>query len=258
VLVKQDWELALMRNAGQRLAEVVAEVGEIIRPGTTTRSLDRRCEEAIRRRGARPAFKGYRVGSRAYPAAICASRNEVVLHGLPDSRPLCEGDLLSVDLGLFYGGYCADMAFSVAVGNVPPEVRHLLDVTEQSLYVGIAVAVPGNRIGDIGHAIQSFVQPHGLAIVRGYAGHGIGRSLHELPSVPNRGVPRRGMRLEVGMCLAVEPMVTMGGPETKVHEDGWSVVTRDGSLAAHFEHTLAITPRGPEILTVMEGSSPHA
>jgi methionyl aminopeptidase len=161
-------------------------------------------------------------------------------------------------MGLVYGGYHSDCAFTVAVGEVSAEVRHLLDVTERSLYEGIASAVPGNRIGDIGHAVQSFVEPHRFGIVREYVGHGIGRLLHETPSIPNYGRPHKGQLLKEGMCLAIEPMVTMGGYKTKVLRDGWTVVTVDGSLAAHFEHTIAVTPRGPEILTTLETASLQA
>lgn len=257
-LVKEPWELALMRQSGRRLAEVAATLIEAVRPGVSTLALDEMAEKAIRDRNAIPSFKGYKVGNAVFPATICASPNEQVVHGIPNDRPLVEGDIITLDFGLIYSGYHADCAFTVAVGRVRPDVQRLLDVTRKALYLGVAQAVPGARIGDIGHAVQSFVEPHGFGIVREYVGHGIGRLLHEAPSVPNYGKPQKGQLLKEGMCLAIEPMVTMGSYQTKVLKDGWTVVTADGSLAAHFEHTVAITPRGPEILTLLEGESPPA
>jgi methionyl aminopeptidase len=257
--IKEPWEIGLMRGSGRRLAEVVARLREIVAVGMTTDDLDRLAEEKIRGMGAVPSFKGYRVGRNVYPKTICTSVNEQVVHGIPNGRPLLAGDIVSIDVGLIYGGYHADRAFTVVLGDDPPAaVRHLLDVTEKSLYLGVAQALPGNRIGDIGHAVQSFVEPHGFGIVREYVGHGIGRLMHETPSVPNFGKAGRGLLLKSGMCLAVEPMVTMGHYETKTLADGWTVVTRDGSQAAHFEHTIAITPKGPEVLTVLEGENPLA
>jgi methionyl aminopeptidase len=247
-----------MRNAGRRLAEVVHLLRESVKEGVTTLELDEIAERKIRALGSVPSFKGYQVGKNVYPKSICASPNEMVVHGIPDETSLKKGDLISIDVGLIYGGYHADSAFSVAIGQNQSDVARLLDVTERSLYEGVALALPGNRIGDIGHAIQSYVQPHSFGIVRDYVGHGIGRALHETPSVPNYGKPRRGLLLKAGMCLAIEPMITLGTYRTKVLSDGWAVVTRDGSLAAHFEHTVAVTPRGPEILTVLEGENPLA
>lgn len=253
-LVKDPWELSLMRNSCRRLAEVVAEVREAVRPGVSTLELDALAERRVRALGGVPSFKGYRVLGipDPFPATICASPNEQVVHGIPNATPLKSGDIVSIDVGLIYGGYHSDCAFTVAVGEVAPAVKQLLDVTEQSLYQGVAQAQPGKRTGDIGHAIQSFVEPHRLGIVREYVGHGIGRKLHERPSVPNFGKPGRGDLLKLGMCLAIEPMITLGGEETESLADGWTVVTADRSLAAHFEHTVAITPRGPEILTVLD------
>lgn len=256
--VKEPWEIGLMRNSGRRLAEVVAMLKEAVAPGISTDDLDQMAEEHIRGLGGVPNFKGYRVGRNVYPKTICASVNEQVVHGIPNGRPLQDGDVVSIDVGLVYGGYHADCAFSVALGNPRPEVARLLDVTEKSLYQGIAQAVPGNRIGDIGHAVQSFVEPNNFGIIREYVGHGIGRLMHETPSVPNYGKPGRGLLLKTGMCLAIEPMITLGTYKTKVLKDGWTVVTADGSLAAHFEHTIAITPKGPEVLTVLEGENPLA
>lgn len=255
--VKDPWELTLMRQSGRRLAEVIAMLKEAVRPGISTIELDELAESMVRKLGGVPSFKGYRVLGipDPFPATICASPNEQVVHGIPNGTALVEGDIISIDVGLVYGGYHSDSAFTVGVGDVAPEVRRLLDVTEQSLYEGIAQALPGNRIGDIGHAIQAHVQPHRFGIVREYVGHGIGRRLHEQPSVPNYGKAGRGNLLKAGMCVAIEPMVTLGSYKTKALEDGWTVVTTDGSLAAHFEHTVAITPKGPEVLTILEGES---
>jgi methionyl aminopeptidase len=251
--VKDPWELALMRHSGRRLAEVSAMVREAVRPGVTTLELDAIAYDEIKKRGGIPSFLGYRAGGNIpFPATICASPGEVVVHGIPDDRPLLEGTVISIDVGMVYGGYHSDCAFTVAIGEVAPEVRRLLDETERSLYLGIAQARPDNRIGDIGHAIQSHIEPLGFGIVTEYVGHGIGRLMHETPSVPNVGRPAKGLLLREGMCLAIEPMITMGKPATRVLDDEWTVVTVDGSLAAHFEHTIAITPRGPEILTALE------
>jgi methionyl aminopeptidase len=251
-LVKDPWELTLMRQSGKRLAEVVALLREAIRPGVSTGELDELAEREIRKRSGVPSFKGYTAGGDIpFPATICASPNEQVVHGFPDDRALQEGDIVSIDVGLVYAGYHADCAFTAPVGQVSDAVRQLLDETERSLYEGIARATPGNRIGDIGHAIQSHIEPRGFGIIQDFVGHGIGRSLHETPSVPNFGVPGRGQLLKEGMCIAIEPMVTLGSHEVEMLEDGWTVVTLDGSLAAHFEHTIAVTPRGPEILTVL-------
>jgi len=253
ITVKESYELAIMRKAGRRLAEVVALVKEAVKVGVTTAELDALAEEEIHRRESWPAFKGYRVGSLVFPATLCTSINEQVVHGIPDERPLEPGDILSVDVGLVFGGYYADTAFTAVAGEPTPEVARFLEVTRQSLYEGIARAVPGNRISDIGHAVQSHVEPHGYGIIREYVGHGIGRQLHEPPSIPNFGKPHRGALIRAGMCFAIEPMTTMGTHKTKVLRDGWTVVTADRSLAGHFEHTIAVTPRGPEILTVLEG-----
>jgi len=253
-LIKDPWEVGLMRESGGRLAEVIAVLKEVIKPGITTLDIDGLAENEIRARGGIPSFKGYKVGKYVFPATICASPDDQIVHGIPCDDVVNEGTLLSIDIGLIYGGYHSDSAFSVFVGDTPPEIVQLLDATEQSMYEGIAQAVPGNRIGDIGHAIQSFIEPKGYGVIREYVGHGIGRALHETPSVPNFGKPRRGLLIKSGMCLAIEPMTTMGGHETKVLDDGWTVVTQDGSLAAHFEHTVAVTPRGPQILTSLDSN----
>ena len=242
-----------MRQSGRRLAEVAARVREAVRPGVTTLELDELAERSIAALGALPSFKGYRPGNMGtpFPRTLCISVDDQVVHGIPGDRVLLDGDLVSIDLGLVYGGYHADCAFTVVLGDPPARVKELLDVTERSLYEGVARAVTGNRVGDIGNAIEEHVKPHKFGIIRDYVGHGIGRAMHELPSVPNFGRPRQGQPLREGLCLAIEPMVTLGGYKTKVLKDGWTVVTADGSLAAHFEHTIAITPKGPEILTVL-------
>lgn len=253
--VKDPWEVALMRQSGRRLAEVAAVLREAVKPGITTGDLDALAESEIRSRGAVPSFKGYTAGGDVpFPATICASVNEEVVHGIPGDRTLVDGDVISVDMGLIYGGYHADHAFTVAVGEVSPAIRKLLKATEASLEAGIAQAVAGQRIGDIGHGVQTHIDPLGFGIVREYVGHGIGRNLHESPSVPNYGKPGRGPLLKVGMCLAVEPMITLGDFRTEVLDDAWTVVTRDRSIAAHFEHTIVITERGPEVLTAPEGA----
>lgn len=252
--VKDPWEIQLMRQSGRRLAEVAALVREAVKPGVTTRDLDAVAEKAIRDRGGIPSFLGYTAGgSVPFPATICASPNHVVVHGIPDDVPLVEGDIVSLDMGMIFGGYHSDHAFTVPVGVVAPEVERLLEVTEGSLHAGIAAAVVGNRIGDIGHAVEQYVKPHGYGIVREYVGHGIGRAMHERPSVPNFGEPNQGSLLKAGFCLAIEPMINLGGERTRVLRDHWTVVTRDGSRSAHFEHTIAVTERGPEILTALDG-----
>jgi methionyl aminopeptidase len=251
-LVKDPWELGLMRQSGRRLAEVCAEVRSLVRPGVTTAELDEVAERAIRRLGGVPSFKGYQVGRVVFPATICASPNASVVHGIPNDVPLVDGDIVSLDLGLIYMGYHSDSAFTVAVGSVGADVRRLLDETERSLYEGVAQAMPGNRTGDVGHRIQAVLEAAGFGVVRDYVGHGIGRQLHEKPSVPNYGVSGSGQLIKEGMCLAIEPRSTMGDFRTKVLRDGWTVVTADGSLSAHFEHTVAITSRGAEVLTAID------
>jgi len=254
IRVKEPWEVAVMRQSGRRLAEVVELVREAVRVGVATGDLDALAEREMRARGAVPSFKGYQVGGVVFPASICASVNEEVVHGIPGDRVLLDGDLLSIDFGLVFGGYHSDCAVTVGVGEVSAAAQELLDVTERSLYLGVAQAKSGSRIGDIGHAVQASVERHSFGIVRDYVGHGIGRLLHEAPSIPNYGKPGRGALIKAGWVIAIEPMVTLGDYRTVVREDGWTVVTRDGGLAAHFEHTVAVTPRGPEILTALPGA----
>ncbi len=245
ILVKTAGEIERIHMAGQAVAGALQELRERARPGVTTRELDRVAEEALRRRGCEPAFKGYR----GYPASLCASPNEVVVHGIPSERRLEEGDILSVDLGARYEGYYGDAAMTIPVGAVSVEARQLIAAAEEALRCGIEAARPGNRIGDVSHAIQASAESAGYAVVRDFVGHGIGRSLHEDPQVPNFGKPGVGHRLAPGMVLAIEPMLNAGTWRVEVLEDGWTVVTGDRRLSAHAEHTVAITADGPRVLT---------
>lgn len=236
-----------MRAANQLVADVLAVLEAAVAPGATTLDLDQLAERLVREGGAEPAFKGYR----GYPATLCASVNQEVVHGIPSrARPLVEGDIISLDLGVKMGGFYGDSAVTVPVGRVPERTTSLLRITRESLERAITQVRPGGRLSDVSHAVQQWVEAHGFSIVREFVGHGIGEKLHEEPQIPNYGQPGRGPKLAVGMVLAIEPMVAMGKPETKVLSDGWTAVTRDGSLAAHFEHTVAVTPTGAEILTV--------
>ena len=243
--LKSADELERMRRAGQVVARLLEHVTALVRPGMKTRELDREALALIKREGAQPAFLGYR----GFPASICVSVNEEVVHGIPGDRKIQEGDLVSVDAGAVVDGFYADAAITVMVGAVTPEARRLTEATRRALACGIRQAVAGNRLSDISHAVQDAVDQEGFGIVREFVGHGIGRALHEDPPIPNFGPPHMGPRLKAGMVLAIEPMVTLGGPDVQVLDDGWTAVTKDGSLAAHFEHTVAVTDRGPEILT---------
>lgn len=243
--LKNPSQIAIMRKAGKIVADTLELMRENVRPGVTTGELDRIAEEYIRKCGAIPAFKGYN----GFPASLCTSVNEEVVHGFPGLRTLQSGDIISIDCGAIYDGYVGDAAITLPVGEISDEKKKLLQVTEESLYKGIAQAVLGNRLYDISHAIQTHVEAHGLSVVRDYVGHGIGRAMHEDPQVPNYGKPGRGPRLAIGMVLAIEPMVNLGTYEVKVLDDHWTVVTKDGKASAHFEHTVAITENGPEILT---------
>jgi methionyl aminopeptidase len=252
----KDWhELAAMRVAGRKLAEVAERVRATVQVGVSTDDVDRLTEEAIRALGARPAFKGYKVGKAVFPKTICISINEQVVHGIPGKRLLREGDIVTLDFGLVdASGYYADLAFTLAMPGTTARAKKLLDDTEQSLYEGVRLARPGGRIGDIGCAVQGYAESRGYGVVTQFVGHGIGRNLHEEPSVPNFGKAGTGYLLKPGMVLAIEPMITLGKGKTRILEDKWTVVTEDGSLAAHFEHTVAITPSGPEILTTLNDS----
>jgi methionyl aminopeptidase len=246
IVCKSPSEIEKMRAANALVAGVLAELAAMVAPGVTTRDLDEVAERLVREGGAEPAFKGYR----GYPATLCASVNEQVVHGIPSSRRLVDSDILSLDMGVKLNGFFGDSAVTVPVGHITEDAQRLLTVTQEALEHGIAQVRVGNRISDIGHAIQLHVESHGFSVVREFVGHGIGAALHEEPQIANYGEPGRGPRMAEGMVLAIEPMVNMGRPAVKVLADGWTAVTRDGSLSAHFEHTVAVTRQGPLILTV--------
>lgn len=243
--LKNASQLDKMRKAGQVVAETLALMREMARPGVTTQDLDLAAENYIRSQGAIPAFKGYN----GFPATLCTSINEQVVHGIPGLRPLESGDIISIDCGAILDGYVGDSALTLPIGDISDELQKLLQVTNESLMLGIAQAQLGNRLYDISHAVQTHVEANGFSVVRDYVGHGIGRAMHEDPQLPNFGKPGRGPRLEVGMALAIEPMVNMGTYEVQTLENHWTVVTKDRRPSAHFEHTVAITENGPEILT---------
>ena len=245
---KKPDDFAKMEIAGQCVAAMHQAVREAAVPGTATRELDAIAAEVLRERGCRPSFLGYH----GFPATICASPNSAIVHGIPDGYTLRNGDIISIDAGAIYEGWHGDAAFTMAVGDVPDDVQRLLVVTEEALWNGLRMARPGNRLGDIGHAIEATAKPHGYGVVREYIGHGIGRQMHEAPNVPNYGVPGKGLKLKAGMALAIEPMFNLGTAETVVLDDGWTVVTADGALSAHFEHTVLITENGPVVSTVPE------
>ena len=250
--LKSAREIALMRRGGHILADLMDRLRDTVKGGMSTLEIDEDVESFITERGAKAAFKGYR----GFPATVCISINEEVVHGIPSAhRRVKEGDIVGLDLGCIVDGYYADCAFTLAIGDVPPKVQQLLDVTRESLDQAIQECRPGRRLSDVSHAVQAHVERHGFAVVRAFVGHGIGRALHEDPQVPNFGDPGRGPQLRPGMVLAIEPMVTMGSWEVKVLDDGWTAVTRDGSLAAHFEHTIAVTDSEPEVLTSRTGRS---
>jgi methionyl aminopeptidase len=251
--LKSPRELGLMRRGGHILADVMDRLRTFVEPGMSTQEIDEEVESFIRQRGAVPAFKGYR----GFPATVCISINEEIVHGIPSPhRRIKEGDIVGLDLGCIVEGYYADCAFTLPLGDIPPRVHQLLDVTRESLDLAIAECRPGRRVSDVSHAVQRYVEGHGFSVVRAFVGHGIGRQLHEDPQVPNFGDPGRGPQLKPGMVLAVEPMVTMGTHEVRILDDHWTAVTADGSLAAHFEHTIAVTDDGPEVLTRRSGRTP--
>ena len=239
-------EVAKIREAARMVADCLDLLETLVAPGVSTLELDRAAEEYVRSRGALPAFKGYR----GYNATLCVSVNDVVVHGIPDrGTVLAEGDIIGCDMGVILDGWYGDSARTFPVGKIDDEARRLLDVTREALHAGIAQAVEGNRIGDIGHAVQSHVEAAGFTVVRDLVGHGIGRQLHEDPQVPNYGRPGKGLKLSVGQVLAIEPMVNAGRPDVFTKGDGWTVVTRDGRRSAHFEHTIAVGRETPEILS---------
>ncbi|MFL7813287.1 MAG: type I methionyl aminopeptidase [Anaerolineales bacterium] len=247
-LIKTELEIEKMQAAGSLNDLVLKEVKALIKPGVATRDLDAAAEEIILDHGGIPTFKGY-PGPYPYPATLTISINEEMVHGIPSGRVLNEGDIVSVDCGTTLNGYIGDSAFTVGVGEISAEKQHLIDVTRESLYKGIEQMSPGKHIGDVGAAIQAYVEKAGFHVPRQYTGHGVGREMHEPPQVPNFGVPGQGMALLEGMTIAIEPMVLVGTPQTKVLADQWTVISADHSLTAHYEHTVAVTANGPLILT---------
>ena len=249
ITIKNERELDLMRQACKITAAARALAGDMVRPGVSTKAIDRAVHGFIVSQGAKPSFLNYN----GYPASVCVSVNSTVIHGIPDGYILKEGDIVSVDVGAFYEGFHGDCAATYACGAISTEAQRLIDVTRQSFYEGIARAKKGNRVQDISHAVQTYVESNGFAVVRSFVGHGVGRKMHEEPEVPNFGMPGRGPRLLPGMTIAVEPMVNAGTYEVRVLKDGWTTVTADGKLSAHYENTVLITDGEPEILTVTEG-----
>jgi methionyl aminopeptidase len=242
-------EIATMRKGGSILAETLDRLEDALKPGVTTGELDRIAREHIEANDAKPSFLGYR----GFTGSICASPNEVIVHGIPGGTTVNEGDIIALDVGVYYGGFHVDSAWTFPVGSVSPEAEELLQVTQRALEAAIEVCKPGARLGDVGYAVENVAEGAGFSVVREYVGHGVGRSLHEEPQVPNYGPPGRREVLAPGMTLAIEPMINAGGAATKALPDGWTVVTADGSLSAHFEHTVAITPDGHEVLTRRNG-----
>ena len=245
IIRKSEAEIEGMARAGALLAETLAVVAEHLEPGVEMRELDRIADEHIAAKGGYPTSKGYK----GFPAALCISPNSMVVHGIPSEYRAQEGDLISVDLGITLNGLVADSAVTLPVGEIEPEAQRLLEVCQEALAAGIEQARPGNRLSDISHAVQTVVEEGGFSVVRSLVGHGVGRSYHEDPQIPNYGPPGRGPLLQEGMTLAIEPMITAGGPDVYVHDDEWSISTTDGSLAAHFEHTVAVSAAGPRVLT---------
>ena len=249
IVLRSQAEIDKLRRANQLVGRVLAELRAMVAPGVTTQAIDEVAEARVREAGAKPAFKGYH----GYPATVCASINEQVVHGIPSARPLVTGDIVSIDMGAVLDGYFGDCAVTVPVSDIASEASELLRVTEESLFRGIDAVKPGARVSDIGAAVQQHVEAHGFSVVREFVGHGIGTSLHEEPQIANYGPAGRGPRLAEGMVLAIEPMVNTGRPDVKVLADKWTAVTRDGSLSAHFEHTVVVTRDGCEILTLFAG-----
>lgn len=251
IVCRSAAELERLARVNALVARVLVELAGMIAPGVTTAEVDALAEKRLREAGAEPAFKGYH----GYPATICASVNEQVVHGIPSKRKLLDGDILSVDLGAKMDGYYGDSAVTVPVGQISADAARLLEVTKQSLHEALAVVKAGARLSDIGAAVQRYVEAAGFSVVREFVGHGIGQTLHEEPQIPNYGTPGRGPRLAEGMVLAIEPMVNMGGAGVKVLNDGWTAVTKDGSLSAHFEHTVAVTADGCRVLTASDAAA---
>lgn len=246
IILKSPQEIEKMRTSCRIVADILIQIKQLVRPGVTTSTLDKFAENEARTRGAKPAFKGYR----GYKYSLCCSVNDQVVHGMPCNKELNAGDIISLDFGVLYDGFYGDAAITLPVGKVDARSQRLIDITEQSLFGAIKYAVPGGRLSDISNAVQSYVELRGFSVVRDFVGHGIGRSLHENPQVPNYGQPGKGPKLKSGMVLAIEPMINEKGYEVRVEKDGWTAVTCDGGLSAHCEHTVAITENGPEILTI--------
>jgi methionyl aminopeptidase len=251
VILKSPGEIEKIRQSNVIVADILEILRQKVEPGADTLTLDKISEELALARDAKPAFKGYR----GYPYSLCTSVNQQVVHGFPSRRPLKEGDIVSMDFGVFYNGYYGDAAITVPVGKVSEVARGLMETTKKALFLGIEQAAPGKRLSDISHAIQSHVEAAGFSVVRKFVGHGIGKALHEDPQIPNYGQPGMGIRLKPGMVIAIEPMVNVGSYEVKTLEDGWTTVTKDGSLSAHFEHTVAITEDGTVVLSTTDGSA---
>lgn len=251
IFLKSEREIKLLRESNRLVAIILAELGKMLKPGITTLMLDKRAEQIIRSHGGEPAFKGYRGrwAHSPYPNTITASVNHQVVHAIPNNKRLKEGDIVSLDVGVKLNGYYGDAAITLPVGRISEEAKRLLDVTRESLYRGIKQAVVGNRIGDISHAIQRYVESQGFSVVRDYTGHGLGKELHEDPQVPHFGKPHQGLRIKEGLVIAIEPMINAGSYEVEALEDGWTVVTKDRSLSAQFEHTIAVRAKGPIILS---------
>jgi methionyl aminopeptidase len=252
--IRRPREIKRMREAGRLVAECFAILGQQIKPGVKLSELDRSIAEYLKKKGALPLYKGYRGNPPThppFPGVICASVNNEICHGLPDGRILQEGDIVGIDIGLKYRGYCGDACVTYGVGNISPEAQHLLDIAQECLQIGIAAARYGNHLNDIGMDIHTYADTQKVSVVREWGGHGVGKSLHEAPSVSHVRQPGRGPKLKPGMTFTIEPMINAGGHEWQLLSDGWTVVTKDGSLSAQFEHTVAITRNGPEILTIL-------
>lgn len=249
ISLKSAREIEVMRRANVIVAEILQELKQRVAPGVTTLELDALAEELTLKKKATPAFKGYTVAGRVFPRSLCASINEEIVHGIPSPRALREGDIIGLDFGVIYNGFYGDSALTVGVGRVSEDAKRLVEVTERALYNGIEQLHEGKRLGDLGFTVQQTAENAGFSVVRAFVGHGIGKKLHEEPPVPNFGEPDRGLRLKEGMVLAIEPMINAGGSEVEIKEDGWTAVTKDGSWAAHFEHSVAITKNGPYILS---------
>jgi methionyl aminopeptidase len=249
ITLKSVREIEVMRRANVIVAEILQQLKEKAAPGVTTLEMDALAEELTYKKKAAPAFKGYKMAGRVYPKSLCVSVNEEIVHGIPSGRVLKDGDIVGIDFGVIYEGFYGDSAVTVGIGKISEDARRLVQVTEQALYRGIEHLRDGKRLGDLSAAIQQTVEGAGFSVVRAFVGHGIGKHLHEDPPVPNYGEPERGLRLKEGMVLAIEPMVNAGSWDVKMKEDGWTAVTGDGSLSAHFEHSVAITENGPYILS---------